>query len=215
MRNYIALITILVFLSCTKNNIKVNETCNTIKETTRQLKFRPLGNKNLSLFNFPKHWTVQVFDEGESMTREDSLHKKNMEQVDFFDDIKGKSIKDNTYKKALLDNDKKEKIDSLFLIDSYSIENKQIVYLKYYKTINDSNYDFSPSEKKIDVLIYDQNNLIKRLNVYSSKNYPSIVEKKIGYLDELGMLFMKTFEIDEEGVTSTTNKTINCKEYLK
>lgn len=100
MRNYIALITILVFLSCTKNNIKVNETCNTIKETTRQLKFRPLGNKNLSLFNFPKHWTVQVFDEGESMTREDSLHKKNMEQVDFFDDIKGKSIKDNTYKKV-------------------------------------------------------------------------------------------------------------------
>ncbi|OPC65924.1 MULTISPECIES: hypothetical protein [Weeksellaceae] len=215
MRNYIALITVLVFLSCTKTNVKVNDTSNTINETKQQLKFRALGNKNLSLFNFPKHWTVQVFDEGEPMTKEDSLYQKNMDQLDFFDDIKGKSINDNTYKKALLDSDKKEKIDSLFLIDSYSIENKQIVYLKYYKTINDSNYDFPPSEKNIDVLIYDQNNLVKRLNVYSSKNYPSIVEKKIGYLDELGTLFMKTFEIDEEGVTSTTNKTINCKEYLK
>lgn len=215
MRNYIALITILVSLSCTKTNIKVNETSNIIKETPQQVKFRALGNKNLTLCNFPKHWVVQVFDEGEPMTKEDSLHKKNMEQLDFFDDIKGRLVKDNKYEKVLLEDNKKEKVDSLFLIDSYSIENKQIVYLKYYKTINDSNYDFPPSEKNIDVLIYDKNNLVKRLNVYSSKNYPSIVEKKIGYLDELGTLFMKTFEIDEEGVTSTTNKTINCKEYLK
>lgn len=215
MRNHIALLTILVFLSCTKTNVKVKDTSNLIKDTSQNLKFRELGNKNLTLFNFPKRWTVQLFEAGEPMTKTDSLNQKNMEKLDFFDDVNGKFLKSDTYNKELLGANQKEKIDSLFLIDSFSLKNKQIIYVKYFKTIHDLDYDFPQSEKNIDILIYNQNSLVKRLNVYSNKNYPSIVEKKIGYINEEGILSMKTFEIDEEGVTATTNKTINCKEYLK
>ncbi|MCX8523671.1 hypothetical protein OF897_07015 [Chryseobacterium formosus] len=209
MRSYITIL-FLFLLACNKSSRNTNQSFNLKNKSEQKIEFTEIGNKNLPLFNFPKRWYVQVYDEAPPMNREDSANQKKMEQLDFFDEVKCKIINKNKYNEILMN--KKEKLDSLFLIDSISIANRRLLYIKYYKTLN---YDSSPKEKGIDILIYDKNRLVKRINAYSNKSYPYAVEKKVGYLDKSGILYTKTFEIDEEGVSYVKSEKINCNDFLK
>ncbi|MFC6269785.1 hypothetical protein [Frigoriflavimonas asaccharolytica] len=214
MKNYI-IILCFVFTSCGKIEIQSNENNKLKYDTVQNKEFVEIGNKNLPLTVFPKKWYVQADEEEISMSKKDSVNQNKMEQLDFFDEVHGKLISTDMYTMFLIDKSKNEKLDSLFLINSFSISNKEIFYVKYYKSLDDTNYDYPPKEKNIDILIFTEKKLRKRIPVYSNKSYPYAVEKKVGYLNKLGILHVKTFEIQEEGVIYVKEETIDCREYLK
>ncbi|MFP3590568.1 hypothetical protein [Chryseobacterium sp. SIMBA_038] len=169
-------------------------------EISTSSSFKEIGDKNLLSIKFPQQWKTRPYNEMPPITESDSLNEVNLNSLDYFDNVKAKRISNiSRFQNLLLEKD--QIIDSLFLIDSLSVGNNSFIYLKSYKTVNSKNYDFPPTIKEINILVFDHTKFKTKLNVYSKKSYPFAVELKLGYFTKSGILYTKEFKTDEEGTT--------------
>ncbi|MFC3158341.1 hypothetical protein SAMN05443633_12227 [Chryseobacterium arachidis] len=212
MKSYL-IITLATFsIACTK--IKNNPSEN-INITNKNIySFKEIGNSLLPSTKFAKKWYVQIYNESDPMSKSDSLNQKQLENLDFFDSITGKKVINKQFESDLLYTTK-EKIDSVFQIGTSNFENKKLYYIKSYKTIYQKEYDFPPTEKRIDLLVYEDNKLFKKINIYSAVSYPFAKKLTIGYLNKFGILYTKSFSIDEEGVVFLNEQQQNLNKSLK
>lgn len=213
MRNYLIIVVAIFSIACTKikNENSVNIKTNISNSNNP---FKEIGNPLLPSTKFDEKWYVQIYNEAQPMSENDSLNQKKLNALNFFDSIVGKEIKNNQYKQNLIDKNT-AKIDSIFLIDSAIFGNKRLFYIKSYKTMSGEGYDFPPTEKNIDLLVYENKVLFKKINIYSDANYPFAKKLTIGYLNKMGILYTKYFDIDEEGVVFSNEKQEDLRKVLK
>lgn len=95
------------------------------------------------------------------------------------------------------------RLDSIFIVDSISNKKQSFIYLKTFKTIDDSNYDFPPAVHQIDILVFENSQFSRKLNIYTKKSYPFAIDLKLGYFNKDGNLFTKEFKTDEENTIFT------------
>ncbi|MBB6369171.1 hypothetical protein [Chryseobacterium shigense] len=213
MKNYLIIILAILSIACIKTKKEITENTTNIKNKDDK-PFREIGNSLLLTTKFAKKWYVQIYNEAEAMSKNDSLNQNNLEKLDFFDSMISKKIINLQYEKDLVDKNT-SKIDSIFVIDSANLGNKKLFYVKSYKTIIEKGYDFPPTEKSIDLLVYKNNILFKKVNIYSDISYPFAKKINLGYLNTLGILYTKSFNIDEEGVNFLGEKQQDLNKLLK
>lgn len=187
---------VFVLQSCEKKNSKTShfDTADSIKES---FQFTEIGRKEISVIKFPDYWNTQTYSDSEAapMTKEAVYFEEKLNNLDYFDSVKGRMIKTQFYNNFLTE--KNQKIDSLFVLDSISNKNISFVYIKSYKT-EKGEYDWPPTFQEIDLLIFSNSKFKNKVNIYSSQNYPFAVGLRLGYLNHEGDLSVKEFDTDEE-----------------
>lgn len=203
MKNLIPLLLFLSIISCEKNN-----RADKITESENQpFQFAEIGNKELLTTKFPQQWKVHIYESSLPVSKSDETHESNLNKLDYFETVQGKSAKNKNYNSIL--SEKGIRVDSIFVIDSISNKKQSFVYLKSFKTMEDPDYDFPPTVKQIDILVFEGSQFLRKLNIYAEKNYPFAVDIKLGYFNKEGDLVTKEFQTDEESTTFT--KEERCK----
>ena len=182
--------------SCeTKNSKKTN--LDFTNSTKKPFQFTEIGRKEMLDVKFPNYWNTQTYSDSEAppMTEEAVYFEQKLNDLDYFDSVEGRLVKSKFYNNFLTE--KNQKIDSLFILDSISNKEISFVYIKSYKTEN-GKYDWPPTFQEIDLLIFSKSKFKKKVNIYSSQNYPFAVGMRLGYLNREGDLFVKEFDTDEE-----------------
>ncbi|SHG29009.1 hypothetical protein [Chryseobacterium vrystaatense] len=156
---------------------------------------------------FPQQWKIDPYENSPPTTESDAVNEFNLNKLDYFDSMKGILLQNRKYISLL--SEKKIRIDSIFVIDSISNNKHSFVYLKVFKTIEDLNYDFPATIKQIDVLVFDNSKFLRKLNIYTKKNYPFAVDLKLGYFNKDGNLFIKQFKMDEKSTIFTKEEQFN------
>ncbi|WP_312076614.1 hypothetical protein [Chryseobacterium sp.] len=191
MKHYLAVVLLIFLLISCKNSTETNP-----KITNNQFHFIEIGLTEIKTTKFPTQWNVGSYDESPSISKEDIDLEQKLNDLDYFDSIKGKSLKSKIYDSLLKESN--QKIDSVFIIDSLSNKNTSFIYVKSFKTLNDNSYEFPPKIHEIDILVFSKSKFKKKINIYSDKNFPFFVDLKLGYLDKKGNLYIRQFETDEE-----------------
>ena len=183
----------LLISSCNKH-IEIDNS------TSKIFQFTEIGRKEISEVKFPEYWNTQAHSDSEAlpMTKEALYFEKKLNDLDYFDSVKGRLIKTKIYNNLLTK--KNQKIDSLFILDSISHKDITFVYIKSYKSEN-GNYEFPPTFQEIDLLIFSKCKFKEKLNIYSYRDFPYSVGMRFGYLDSQGDLYVKEFKVDEEKTT--------------
>ena len=149
--------------------------------------FREIGDKSI-MKKFPKKWSISVY---QATSHNDSVSEKKFYKItNYYKSIKGIKIKNiHNYRKIL----GKGQIVSLDLIHRF-FKNEKIY--EYIKSIE--NDEGLPSIiTSIDILVFKDNKIHNKLNIYYEKNYSYAVSYKLGYFDKNGVLYYKIFETDE------------------
>lgn len=198
LTSLLLLVTSIAFTlqSCeTKNSKKTN--LHFTNSTKKTFQFTEIGRKEIINVKFPNYWNTQTYSDSEAppMTKEAVYFEKKLNDLDYFESVGGRLIKTKFYNNFLTA--KNQKIDSLFILDSISNKEISFVYIKSYKTENGT-YDWPPTFQEIDLLIFLKSKFKKKVNIYSSQNYPFAVGMRLGYLNREGDLFIKEFDTDEE-----------------
>lgn len=182
--------------SCEKKNLK-NSNLGITNSTKKTFQFTEIGRKEILDVKFPDYWNTQTYNDSEAppMTKEAVYFEEKLNDLDYFDSVKGRLIKTKFYNTFLTE--KNQKIDSLFILDSISNKDISFVYIKSYKTEN-GQYDWPPTFQEIDLLIFSKSKFKEKVNIYSCQNYPFAVGMRLGYLNREGDLFVKEFDTDEE-----------------
>lgn len=183
----------LLLSSCNKHIDKNNS-------TEKVFQFMEIGRKDISEVQFPDYWNIQAYNDIEAppITKEAHYFEEKLNDLDYFDSVKGRLIKTKIYNNLLTK--KNKKIDSLFVLDSISNKDITFVYIKSYKTEN-GNYEIPPTFQEIDLLIFSKSKFKEKVNIYSYQIYPYAVGMRLGYLNNQGDLFVKEFKTDEEKTT--------------
>ena len=184
IRHLMSFFWIFLFITCNK---KSHNDINNSAE--KPFQFTEMGKKEILEIKFPDYWNTQ------NSTKNDDYFEEKLNDLDYFDKIKGRLVKTRIYNSLLAK--KNQKIDSLFILDSISNKDMTFVYVKSYKTEN-GNYEFPPPFQEIDLLIFSKSNFKEKVNIYSYRNYPYSVGMRLGYLNNQGNLYIKEFEADEE-----------------
>jgi len=181
------------------------------KLTKKTFHFMEIGRKDISEVQFPDYWNIQAYSDSEAppMTKEALYFEEKLNDLDYFDSVKGRLIKTKIYNNLLTK--KNQKIDSLFVLNSISNKDITFVYIKSYKTEN-GNYEIPPTFQDIDLLIFSKSKFKEKVNIYSYRNYPYAVGMRLGYLNNQGDLFVKEFETDEEKTTFVKEEHIQISE---
>ena len=152
--------------------------------------FREIGDKFI-MKKFPKKWSISVY---QATSHNDSVSEKKFYKItNYYKSIKGIKIKNiYNYKKIL----GRGEIVSLDLIHRFFKNEKIYEYIKSIKSIE--NDEGLPSIiTSIDILVFKDNKIHNKLNIYYEKNYSYAVSYKLGYFDKNGVLYYKIFETDE------------------
>ncbi|RNA62655.1 hypothetical protein D1631_12265 [Chryseobacterium nematophagum] len=198
MKYYIMSILLIILTTECKENHQVGKK---IENENQLFQFIEMGSKELQTTKFPKQWKIHPYEDSAPVSESDVINESNLNKLDYFDSVKGKLLKDRKYNSIL--KEKGTRIDSIFVIDSAYNKNRSFVYLKTFKTIEDSSYDFPPTVKQIDILIFQNSKFLRKLNIYNKKSYPFAIDLKLGYFNKDGNLFTKEFKIDEESTIAT------------
>lgn len=186
---------IWIFLLISSCNKKINSEIDHSEKETFQ--FTEIGRKAIPELKFPNYWNTQVYSDSEAlpMTKEARYYEDKLNDLDYFESIKGRLTKTKIYDHLLTE--KNQIVDSLFILDSISNKNTSFIYIKSYKT-ETGNYEFPPKFKEIDLLIFSDSKFKRKVNIYSYRDYPYAVGMRLGYLNRDGDLYLKEFEVDEE-----------------
>ena len=152
--------------------------------------FREIGDKSI-MKKFPKKWSISVY---QATSHNDSVSEKKFYKItNYYKSIKGIKIKNiHNYRKIL----GKGQIVSLDLIHRFFKNEKIYEYIKSIKSIE--NDEGLPSIiTSIDILVFKDNKIHNKLNIYYEKNYSYAVSYKLGYFDKNGVLYYKIFGTDE------------------
>ena len=152
--------------------------------------FREIGDKSI-MKKFPKKWSISVY---QATSHNDSVSEKKFYKItNYYKSIKGIKIKNiHNYRKIL----GKGQIVSLDLIHRFFKNEKIYEYIKSIKSIE--NDEGLPSIiTSIDILVFKDNKIHNKLNIYFEKNYSYAVSYKLGYFDKNGVLYYKIFGTDE------------------
>ena len=140
---------------------------------------------------FPKKWNISVY---QATSHNDSINERKFYKItNYYKSIKGIKIKNiHNYRKIL----GKGQVVSLDLIHRFFKNEKIYEYIKSIKSIE--NDEGLPSIiTSIDILVFKDNKIHNKLNIYYEKNYSYAVSYKLGYFDKNGVLYYKIFETDE------------------
>lgn len=219
------LIVLLIFISCneiqkaTKKEIFITQqdyTNISFKNTKIDTLtyFKELGNKEIQTSNFPNKWKTGIYEE---VNKKDSMFNKKLNQLtEFYYEHYKKSNKIENVKpyQFILENDSL-KIDSLWLIDKFFKDDYCFEYIKYQQSLKDNiSYDFAYQKESIDIIIYQNNSFLRKINLYLEENFSYTVKFKLGYLDKKGNLYVKIFYIDEEMTDFVGEDYININKLL-
>lgn len=221
MKKYVIVLSVFSFFSCKKNaNLLIKNDLqhqDIVKNNNSVIQFKTIGDIAIKKFVFPKKWIVNTYDdENIKLKKEDVDAQKKLEEVDYFNKIKGsKNENSNSNFSTFIRKDSLlniAKVDSLFIINSKSLDDdKKLLFLKTISTLNNDEYDSPINIYKIDMVLFNKNIPVKGINIYSEIDYPSQTKQKICYLDENGNLYCKKFNIYEGKVLSESLKEIDTK----
>lgn len=183
-------------IACQETGVKSVKAAQKIEE---KFSFSEIGNSKIKTATFPNAWPVQIYNDSPPISAQDSIFEVQLNNLDYSYGLRGKKSAIKTYQTDILGK-KNQKIDSLFVLDSLTNGNISFVYVKSFRTVLDPNYDFPPTIEDIDIIIYNKAKFKKKINIYSTENYPFFVTLNLGYLSKNGNLYMKYFEFDEEKI---------------
>lgn len=186
---------VIVITGCKKNS-QIDE-----KKENQLFHFTEIGSKEIITTKFPHQWKIDPYQSSVAISEYDIINESILNKLDYFDNVKGKLVKNRNYISFITE--KGIRLDSTFVVDSISNKNQSFVYLKTFKTIKDPNYDFPPTVHQIDILIFENSQFSKKINIYTKKSYPFAIDLKLGYFSKDGNLFTKEFKIDEENTIFT------------
>jgi len=221
MKTHLILLFLFGILSCQKNNelaVKTNSSENEKSETADSTHlFKTIGMSSIKDYDFPKEWRVDTYEAGKSqLGKKDLEAQKKLEEIDYFNKIKAvkNEISDTNYlqfvkKDSLL---RLSKVDSLFVLDSRKVQgNRETKIFKTIATLNDDQYDAPITIYKIDMVLFDKNNVVNSINLYSEIDFPYSTRQNICYLDKNGKLFCRKFSIGEEKVVNNGSSEFDSK----
>lgn len=221
MKKYVIILGVFSFCSCKKNDNLVIKNATQHQDIKKNndsiIQFKTIGNIAIKNFVFPKEWSVNTYDdESIKLKKEDIDAQKKLEEVDYFNKIKGSKNENlnsnfsNFIKKDSLLNI--AKVDSLFVIDSKFFDSdKKLLFLKTISTLDNGEYDSPINIYKIDMVLFNKTIPLKSINIYSEIDYPSETKQKICYLDQNGKLYCKQLKIEEGKVLFKSLKEIDTK----
>lgn len=221
MKSYLILFSLFSILSCQKNSdltLQNNSSDNEKSKTEDSTHvFKTIGVSSIKDYNFPKEWLVNTYDNESSQIKKADLDaQKKLEEIDYFNKIKGSKNEASTnnysnfIKKDSLLN--LSKVDSLFVIDSRKIKSdKEIKIFKTVATRIDDQYDTPINIYKIDLVLFDKNNIVNSINLYSEIDFPYSTRQNICCLDKNGQVFCRKFSIGEEKVISSGIYNVDSK----
>lgn len=195
------IISLLLIITGCKKNYQVDE-----KKENQLFQFTEIGNKEIITTKFPHQWRTAPYESSVPLSESDMINESILNKLDYFDNIKGKLVRNRNYISFIMEQG--IRLDSTFVVDSISNKSQSFVYLKTFKTIEDSNYDFPPTVHQIDVLVFENSQFSQRLNIYTKKSYPFAIDLKLGYFNKDGNLFTKEFKTDEENTVFTKEEHI-------
>lgn len=196
MRYYIMVILLVIITTGCKKSYQVDK-----KIENKLFQFTEIGNKELLTTKFPQQWRVRPYENSFPISESDAINESNLNKLDYFDNVKGKLLKNKKYISFMTE--KGFRLDSIFVVDSISNKKQSFIYLKTSKTIEDPNYDFPPTVHQIDILVFENSQFSRKLNIYTKKSYPFAIDLKLGYFNKDGNLFTKEFKTDEENTIFT------------
>ena len=184
----------LLISSCNKH-IEIDNS------TSKIFQFTEIGRKEISEVKFPEYWNTQAHSDSEAlpMTKEALYFEKKLNDLDYFDSVKGRLIKTKIYNNLLTK--KNQKIDSLFILDSISHKDITFVYIKSYKSEN-GNYEFPPTFQEIALLIFSKCKFKEKLNTLKT-------ETVLNYDHEMG--FAVSYPPAGTGITDTQYQPMDNK----
>ena len=152
--------------------------------------FKEIGDKSI-VRKFPKKWNISVF---QATSHNDSINEREFYKItNYYKSIKGVKIKNiHNYRKIL----GKGQIVSLDLIHRFFRNEKIYEYIKSIKSV-ENDEGLTSIITSIDILVFKDNKIHNKLNIYYEKNYSYAVSYKLGYFDKNGVLYYKIFETDE------------------
>ncbi|KQR94390.1 hypothetical protein ASG01_00430 [Chryseobacterium sp. Leaf180] len=221
MKMYRILLGLFSIISCQKNidlHLQNNSSDNEkSKNEDSTYLFKTIGVGSLKNYNFPKEWRVNTYDDENSQVKKEDLDaQKRLEEIDYFNTIKG--VKNEVLNVNYSSFIKKDsvlnlaKVDSLFVIDSRkTLNNKEIKIFKTVATLNNDQYDSPINIYKIDLVLFNKNNVVNSINIYSEIDFPYSTKQNICYLDETGQLFCRKFSIGEEKVINSGSYKVDSK----
>lgn len=196
MKYCIMVILLIITTTGCKKNYQVDK-----KIENQLFQFTEIGSKELLTTKFPQQWRVHPYENSFPISESDTINESNLNKLDYFDNVKGKLLKNKKYISFMTE--KRIRLDSIFVIDSISNKKQSFIYLKTFKTIEDPNYDFPPTVHQIDILVFENSQFSRKLNIYTKKSYPFAIDLKLGYFNKDGNLFTKEFKTDEESTIFT------------
>ena len=202
MKHTLSIIVLFFMVSCEENSQKSSSQ---IRNSDHIFSFREIGDPQIGMVKFPPEWLVHIYHDSPMISKQDSLNQMNLDNLDYFSQVNDKRVY-NLEKYNNIVNEENQKIDSLFIIDSIRNGQNSFVYVKSFKSLLDANYDFPPKIQEIDILIYDQGKYRRKLNIYSSRNFPYEVDLKLGYFNSEGILHTKEFELNESSTVFIQEK---------
>ena len=175
----------------THNNLNSNyKKVSSYNEIDTLTYFKEIGDKSI-MKKFPKKWNISVY---QATSHNDSINERKFYKItNYYKSIKGIKIKNiHNYRKIL----GKGQIVSLDLIHRFFKNEKIYEYIKSVKSIK-NNEGFPSVITSIDILVFKDNKIHNKLNIYYEKNYSYAVSYKLGYFDKNGVLYYKIFETDD------------------
>jgi hypothetical protein len=154
-----------------------------------------IGAPEIVNTEFPDLWSIETSE----VTKQDSINQLNFEKINYFDRLNGSKIEEvKKYRRLLVDNG--ETLDSLILLNSYFINNQRFEYVATYKTKQEKTHIYPLKINELSIVRFNKNDPEKKILVYSSRVSDYSIATKIGYLDSLGKLTMKEFNVEEINV---------------